>query len=159
MNMRPGGALIPAVILLGLIASCSSSSTSASTGPTAPASSPGTSSSATASPTGAAALRSADARPLIVQCVLSRGLLKPPTGDNTWLHGTKVLITAADSSSFNEWWAVNNAAVVDGRQLLDWAQSAATDDKLPPQICGSVTASQLQRQVFAQFPGAGNPWG
>jgi hypothetical protein len=130
-------------MLLALVAACSSSSSSAPS----------------PSSTGAAALRAADARPLLVQCALSRGLMKHPAGQSSWLHGMKVVITPSDSGGFDEWYALNNATVISGKELYQWAQSAAAAGKLPPQVCGtSVTASALQRQVFAQYPAAGDPW-
>lgn len=86
--------------------------------------------------------------------------MKRPTGDQPWLHGTKVVISKSNVTSFNEWYTMNLATVIAGRELSQWVQSAANSDKLPPQVCGkSTSASALQKQVFAQSPNAGDPWG
>jgi hypothetical protein len=85
--------------------------------------------------------------------------MKRPAYVQPWLHGTKVVITRSDATSFNEWYAVNLGTVIAGKELSQWVQSAATSDKLPPQVCGtSASASALQREVFAQSLGAGDPW-
>jgi hypothetical protein len=109
-------------------------------------------------------LRLADAPALLTQCMLSRGTLKPSdsvlSGQSAWLHGTKVVITSSSSTKFSAWFAGNGAIKVSGKTLSDWVQSAAANDKLPTAVCGNGTsAAAMQKQVFANDPGAGNPWG
>jgi hypothetical protein len=49
--------------------------------------------------------------------------------------------------------------VTERQSLYGWATWAALNNKLPPAVCGtSVTARQLQAQVFADSPGTGDPW-
>lgn len=112
-----------------------------------------------------AALRSADAPALIVDCALRRGLLKPPAGLVTpshgqpWLQGRSVVITTANAPYFSEWYTGNDATVVAGRQLAEWTMDTASSGKLPAAVCGpGASARQLQKQVFAHNPSAGNPW-
>jgi hypothetical protein len=142
-----------AITMLGLTAGCTSSSSTVT-----PSYSPSPTSSTTS-------LRSADAPALIVQCALSEGHLKPPTGlyvppgETPWLQGKRVAITAKNDASFNDWYSGNDALVVTGKQLMEWAQLLASSGTLPSALCGSSTsASQLQKQVFENDPAAGNPW-
>jgi hypothetical protein len=150
MNMRTWNVFAAAALIAALTAGCSSSSNP------------------TPSPTGTAlaADRLVDATALIVQCALTRGLMKPPTGLNIppgmtpFVKGTKLVITSANSSTFNQWYETDNALMVAGQELEDWVQEIASSGKLPAAVCGtSVTASALQKQVFAGDPAAGDPWG
>jgi hypothetical protein len=147
MKIRPRRmlTLVAVAMLCGLTSSCSPSASSSLPTP---------------SSYNAEALRAADGRPLLVQCAITRGLMKRPTGEQTWLHGTKVAITQADAGNFNEWYALNLATMIAGKELSQWVQSAAANDKLPSKVCGtSASASALQNKVFAQSPAAGDPWG
>jgi hypothetical protein len=109
--------------------------------------------------------RQAFAGALIVQCALTKGLMKPPaglvtpSGQGPWLKGTKLAITSANESTFNEWYASIVGTVIAGEEVENWAEQTVSTGKLPAAVCGtSVTASGLQKQVFADDPGAGNPW-
>lgn len=160
MSKQSALSFAAAVTLLGLTAGCtSSSSTTPSPSPSTTSAAPIPSDSATAS------LRSADAPALIVQCVLNKGLMKPPTGlvtpsgETPWLQGKRVVITAKNDATFNDWYSGNDALVIAGKQLMQWAQSLASSGKLPTAVCGSSTsASDLQKEVFANDPAARNPW-
>jgi len=147
--MRSLSALAAAALIAGLAAGCSSS----------PSPAP--------SPTGSALTteRQDYAIPLLIQCALTRGLMKPPTGMVTppgqtpWLKGTKLVLTPANDSTFNEWSASVIGTVIAGKEIEDWIPQTASSGKLPAAVCGtSVTASALQKQVFAGDPAAGDPW-
>jgi len=108
--------------------------------------------------------RSSDAPALLVQCMLSQGTLGRAdsifSGSPSWLRSGNIVITAGTAAKFNAWYRANSGISVAGKTLTEWAQWAAANDKLPPEVCGSsVSASALQRQVFGKDPGAGNPWG
>lgn len=139
---------VPSLIVLAAVTACS-----------------GGSSAPTMSPTEAASLRAVDAPPLLVQCALSRGLMKPPTGLEVisgiapWLQGSKVVITSKNFVTFHQWFDGYGSTVVAGQPLTQWAQSAASNDKLPSAVCGSTSATALQKQVFAKDPAVPNPWG
>lgn len=164
MNMRPWHTLAAAGVIVGLAAGCASSSNTSSPG----SSSSGSSSPSSApSPTGSdlATDRDVYSGPLIVQCALTSGLMKPPTGMVTpagqtpWLNGTKLAITPANVGTFNNWYASIVGTTIAGKEIEVWAQQTASTGKLPPAVCGtSVTASQLQKQIFAKDPAAGDPW-
>jgi hypothetical protein len=150
MNMRTWNVFAAAALIAALTAGCSSSSNP------------------TPSPTGTAlaADRLVDATALIVQCALTRGLMKPPTGLNIppgmtpFVKGTKLVITSANSSTFNEWYAGIVGMTIAGQEIEDWVEETASSGKLPAAVCGTfVTASALQKQVFAGDPAAGDPWG
>lgn len=143
-------ALAAAAAITALAAGCSSSS-----------------SDSTPSPTGSAvaANRLSDATALIVQCALTKGLMKPPTGLRTpsgqtpFVQGTKLTITSANVGTFDEWYTGVEATMIAGSELEDWVQQAAIRGTLPAAVCGnSVTASELQKQVFAGDPSVGDPW-
>ena len=119
------------------------------------------------SPTGYAvgAGRLGEAAALIVQCALTQGLMKPPTGLATpsgqtpWLKGTKLVLTSANAGTFNEWYNSVAGIKIAGEEIGEWVQETADSGKLPAAVCGaSVTASDLQKQVFAGDPAAANPW-
>jgi len=150
--MRSWNAIAAAALIAGLTAGCSSSSSTSSPTP---------------SPTGSALAteRSVYAGALIVQCALTQGLMKPPTGlvtpsgQTPWLKGAKLVITSANVSTFNEWYAGVVGTTIAGEEIEQWADQAASSGKLPAAVCGtSVTASELQKQVFANDPAAGDPW-
>lgn len=161
--MRSWNALAAAALIAGLAAGCSSSpgsSTSSTSSPTA-------ASTSTSSPTGSdvTAERQSDAGALIVQCALTKGLMKPPTGlvtpsgETPFVQGTKLVITAANAGTFNEWYASIIGTTVAGKEIEQWAEQIASSGKLPASVCGSsMTASELQKQVFANDPAAANPW-
>jgi hypothetical protein len=159
MKMRSWNALAAAALIAGLAAGCSSSPGSSSS--TTPTSSP------TSSPTGSAvaAERQAYAGALIVQCALTKDLMKPPTGlvtpsgQTPFVQGTKLAITSANESTFNSWYAGIVGTVIAGQEIESWAEQTVSSGTLPAAVCGtSVTASELQQQVFAGDPAAGNPW-
>jgi hypothetical protein len=161
MNMRSWNALAAAALIAGLAAGCSSSPGPSST--SAPTSSP----TSTSPPTGAdvTAERLTDAGALIVQCALTKGLMKPPTGlvtpsgETPWLKGTKLVITAANAGTFNDWYSGIIGTTIAGEEIEQWAEQIASSGKLPAAVCGtSMTASELQQQVFANDPAAANPW-
>jgi hypothetical protein len=111
-------------------------------------------------------LREGDAVALIYQCALTRGLVTPPDaaqqqvprGAPLFVQGSKVVITTSNYDSWVHWTARNGALVLDHALLDDWALGAADNDKLPATVCGRVTAAALQKQVFAKYPAAGDPW-
>jgi hypothetical protein len=118
------------------------------------------------SPTGSQAgqYRASDAPALLVQCMLSQGTLGRSdsifSGSPGWLRDGNIVITAGTVTKFDAWYQANAGISVAGKTLTEWTQWTAASDKLPPAVCGSsVTASALQRQVFGEDPGAGNPWG
>jgi hypothetical protein len=78
-------------------------------------------------------------------------------------HRTHYLAFGATWVKKNGQWVPQHAArtdpVAEQQSLYGWAGWAALNNKLPPAVCGtSVTAQQLQAQVFAAAPGAGDPW-
>jgi hypothetical protein len=161
MNLRVSAAVALAAALVGAAAGCSSSSSS----PVSSASSPDSpSSSATSSSTSSSA-RLAQAPALIVQCALTKGLLKPPTGlltpsgEKPWLQGKKVVITSTNGAAFSSWYGANNAITIAGQPIDQWVESTASSGQLPSAVCGSISLSALREQVYAQDPSAGDPWG
>jgi hypothetical protein len=112
----------------------------------------------------AAQFRLADAPALLVQCMLNQGTLGRSdsifSGPPTWLRGGNIVITSATAAKFDTWYQANHAITVAGKDLAEWTQWAAANNKLPAGVCGtSVSASVLQKQVFGKDPAAGNPWG
>ena len=101
-----------------------------------------------------------EAPALLVQCGLSHGTIKPQTGQ-PWYADGKVLPLSGSGSDdhdaeFSTWWDANETITIGGMTLSGWREWAASNDKLPPAVCGpSVSASALQAQVF---PGQPNPW-
>lgn len=159
--MRSWNALAATALVAGLAAGCSSSPGSSSS------SSPTSTSAPTSSPTGSAvaAERQAYAGALIVQCALTKGLMKPPTGlvtpsgQTPFVQGTKLAITSANESTFNSWYSTVVGTVIAGEEIENWAEQTVSSGTLPAAVCGtSVTASELQKQVFAGDPAAGDPW-
>jgi hypothetical protein len=91
--------------------------------------------------------------------------MKPPTGlvtaagQTPWLQGTELTITTANAVTFNEWYNGVVGIKVAGEEIGEWVQQTASSGKLPAAVCGtSVTASELQKQVFAGDPSVGDPW-
>jgi hypothetical protein len=108
--------------------------------------------------------RLADAPALLVQCMLNQGTLARSdsifSGQPAWLRGGNIVITAATVTKFGTWYQANRAITVAGKDLTEWTQWAAANDRLPGGVCGtSVSARALQKQVFGKDPTAGNPWG
>jgi hypothetical protein len=101
-----------------------------------------------------------EAPALLVQCGLSHGTIKPQTGQ-PWYADGKVLPLSGSGSDdhdaeFSTWWDANSTITIGGMTLSGWREWAASNDKLPPAVCGpSVSASALQAQVF---PGQPNAW-
>jgi hypothetical protein len=111
----------------------------------------------------AAQFRASDAPALLVQCMLDQGTLGQAdsvfSGPPSWLRGADIVITPASVTKFNTWYRVNGGITVAGKDLTEWTQWAASNDQLPPAVCGtSVTAHALQKKVFGKDPAAGNPW-
>jgi hypothetical protein len=78
-------------------------------------------------------------------------------------HRTHYLAFGATWVKKNGQWVPQHAArtdpVAEQQSLYGWATWAALNNKLPPAVCGtSVTAQQLQAQVYAGAQGAGDPW-
>jgi len=154
-----------ACLLVGGLVGCSSGSS----GSQAPGSSPpgSSSSGASVSPVSSGSTaglgfsrRYAEAPALLVQCGLSHGTIKPQTGQ-PWYSDGKVLPLSGSGSDnhdaeFSTWWDANGTITIGGMTLSGWREWAATNDKLPPAVCGpSVSASALQAQLF---PGEPNQW-
>jgi hypothetical protein len=144
-------------LLLGITA-CSSGSTGAGT-------SPGTGQNA-------ASARNAAAPALLAQCAVTADLAgaagsaakasdQLPASEQ-WLHSGKIQLTAASAGQFTGWYEGHLAAVVvHGKSFDQWAQGAASSDKLPTAVCGTTTtASALYAQVYAHYPKLmkSNPW-
>jgi hypothetical protein len=111
----------------------------------------------------AAQFRASDAPALLVQCMLDQGTLGQTdsvfSGPPSWLRGADIVITPTSVTKFNTWYKVNGGITVAGKDLTEWTQWAASNDQLPPAVCGtSVTAHALQKKVFGKDPAAGNPW-
>jgi hypothetical protein len=111
----------------------------------------------------AAQFRASDAPALLVQCMLDQGTLGQAdsvfSGPPSWLRGADIVITPASVTKFNTWYKVNGGITVAGKDLTEWTQWAASNDQLPPAVCGtSVRAHTLQKKVFGKDPAAGNPW-
>jgi hypothetical protein len=101
-----------------------------------------------------------EAPALLVQCGLSHGTIKPQTGQPWYADGKVLPLTGSGSDNhdaeFSTWWDANSTITVGGMTLSGWREWAASNDKLPPAVCGpSVSASALQAQVF---PGQPNAW-
>jgi hypothetical protein len=78
-------------------------------------------------------------------------------------HHTHYLSFGATWIQQGDQWVPQHAARTDPLtehySIYFWAHWAAQNDELPPAVCGtSVTASQLQAQVYGGS-GAPNPWG
>jgi hypothetical protein len=111
----------------------------------------------------AAQYRASDAPALLVQCMLDQGTLGQAdsvfSGPPSWLRGADIVITPTSVTKFNTWYKANGGITVAGKDLTEWTQWAASNDQLPPAVCGtSVTAHALQKKVFGKDPAAGNPW-
>jgi hypothetical protein len=149
MPMRPYRLLALAALLLWLAASCSSSTTQTSRAEVLQQ-------------------RQGDAAALLYQCALTRGLVTPPDPADQYLphgvppfvQGTKVVITTSNYQSWTLWIKHNDGVVLAHETLADWQVWAADNDKLPTAVCGQVSASALQKEVYAKYPAAaGDPWG
>jgi hypothetical protein len=84
-------------------------------------------------------------------------------GRPSWVTSLGVQITPSNEASFNSWYQAHKNATVAGQTLAQWQQSAAQSGKLPSAVCGpnglnGMSASELQKEVFANDPAAGNPW-
>ena len=142
--------------IICLLAGCSSGSSGSS--------SPGVTATATSTAPTAAGLafsrRYGEASAMLVQCGLSHGTIKPQTGQ-PWYSDGKVLPLSGSGSDnhnaeFSTWWDANGTITIGGMTLSGWREWAATNDKLPPAVCGpSVSASALQAELF---PGEPNSW-
>ncbi len=113
---------------------------------------------------GATQDRATDAPALLVQCMLDQGTLGQTdtvfSGPPAWLHGGNIVITPSTATKFDTWYEANGGITVAGKDLSEWTQWAASNDQLPPAVCGtSVTAHTLQKKVYGKDPAAGNPWG
>ncbi len=53
-----------------------------------------------------AAIRLADAPPLLVQCAISQAGLRP--GSQDWLRGNTVVINSSDAGDFHAWWRAHD---------------------------------------------------
>lgn len=112
------------------------------------------------------AQRQADAPALIVDCVVVRGLTSTvlsSVGRASWVTSLGVQVTPSNEASFNSWYQANQNDTVAGQTLAQWQQSAARTGKLPSAVCGAsglngMSASELQKEVFAKDPAAGDPW-
>ncbi len=112
------------------------------------------------------AQRQADAPALIVDCVVVRGLTSTvlsSVGRASWVTSLGVQVTPSNEASFNSWYQANQNDTVAGQTLAQWQQSAAQTGKLPSALCGAsglngMSASELQKEVFAKDPAAGDPW-
>ena len=112
------------------------------------------------------AQRRADAPALIVDCVVVRGLTSTvlsSVGRASWVTSLGVQVTPSNEASFNSWYQAHQNDTVAGQTLAQWQQSAAQTGKLPSEVCGAgglngMSASELQKEVFAKDPAAGDPW-
>jgi hypothetical protein len=157
--------------LVGLVGCSSGSSGSQPPGSSSPGSSSPSASSASSSASvspvssgstaGLGLSRRYDEAPaLLVQCGLSHGTIKPQTGQPWYADGKVLPLTGSGSddhdAEFSTWWDANSTITIGGMTLSGWREWAASNDKLPPAVCGpSVSASALQAQVF---PGQPNAW-
>jgi hypothetical protein len=113
------------------------------------------------------AQRRADAAPLLAECVLEENLLAGPAEESLsptrtpWLRDGGVLITPSDAPAFNAWYRSVAGDKVRGESLTAWQQWSALNDRLPAALCGSDGAAPgaMQKQVYADDPAAGDPWG
>jgi hypothetical protein len=113
------------------------------------------------------ARRQADAPALIVDCVVVRGLTSPvlsSVGRASWVTSLGVQLTPSNQAAFGSWYQAHKNDTVAGQTLARWQQSAVQSGQLPSAVCGAsglngMSASQLQKQVFAKDPAAGQPWG
>lgn len=126
--------------------------------------------SASPSPSGSSsqmAQRQADAPALIVDCVVVRGLTSTvlsSVGRASWVTSLGVQLTPSNRAAFGSWYQAHKNDTVAGQTLAQWQQSAVQSGQLPSAVCGAsglngMSASQLQKQVFAKDPAAGQPWG
>lgn len=92
---------------------------------------------------------------MLVQCGITRGTIKRPSGQ-PWLQGDRVVVTGAKGSEFNAWYQARNGTIIDGKALGDWAEWAASKNKLPSAVCApSASAAKVHAEVY---PGRSNPW-
>jgi hypothetical protein len=148
--MRTYRLLALSALLLWLAASCSASSTTTQT-----------------SRAEVLQQRQSDAAALLYQCALTRELVTPPDpaeqylphGVPPFVQGAKVVITTSNYQAWVLWIKNNNGIVLAHHMLGTWQIWAADNDKLPTGVCGRVSASALQKQVYAKYPAAGDPWG
>lgn len=107
--------------------------------------------------------RFSDAPALLTQCVIERDSLPGAfeEGSAQWLDRStgEISITKGNSASFLSWFTSHDSGVVAGKSLASWRKWSAQSDSLPTAVCGSnPDPAQMQKQVFAQDSGAGNPW-
>jgi hypothetical protein len=99
------------------------------------------------------AQRRADAAPLLAECVLAKNLLAGPAEESLsptrapWLRDGGVVITPSDAPAFNAWYRSVADDKVGGKSLTAFCGPADAD------------AGAMQKQVYADDPAAGDPWG
>ena len=78
-----------------------------------------------------------------------------------WLRDGGVVITPSDAPAFNAWYRSVADDKVGGKSLTAWQQWSAQNDRLPTALCGpaDADAGAMQKQVYADDPAAGDPWG
>lgn len=106
----------------------------------------------------AAGRRLAEAPGLLVQCGLDRGTIKASDVPASLAVNGQLKPATAGSTAFVQWYASGvNGTAIGGQNLTYWASWAATNDKLPPAVCGtSASAAQMADRLF---PGAPTAWG
>lgn len=98
---------------------------------------------------------------LLTQCGITHGTIKAPTGQ-PWYRDGKVLPLSGSDSGQNDaeqssWWDMEEGTVIGGKSLLNWSEWAASNDRLPPAVCGNgASATILAARIF---PGQSDPWG
>jgi hypothetical protein len=113
------------------------------------------------------AQRQADAPALIVDCVVVRGLTSTvlsSVGRASWVTSLGVQVTPSNQAAFGSWYQAHQNDTVAGQTLAQWQRSAVQSGRLPSAVCGAsglngMSAAELQQQVFAKDPAAGQPWG
>lgn len=79
------------------------------------------------------------AQAAVVECAIHRRLISASVLDSQhnyaqWYTGSRVTI----NGPFGRWWSLDQAAVIKGQTLRQWAETTAGQKKLPVQLCGST---------------------
>lgn len=107
--------------------------------------------------------RYSSAPALLTQCAINNGatgLLSSAEQYNAsnprsqqWLFGRQVEPAGAGGSAFSDWFdnsGTGPAMIFGGQPIGDWPQWAATNRKLPAQVCGTVFSGAALRRLYAQ---------
>jgi hypothetical protein len=140
----------PLLAMTCAITACGSTNSSSA------ASSAGTAASTSKAANAAALRRSAEAQAMIAQCALDHGTVKASSLPSSLGSNGKVKPGIGDTAAFLQWFQPVSGTMISGKYLYEWANWAVYYDKLPAEVCGTETASQLANSLFPGWPSVWN---